>query len=325
MLAVDATEPIDSVLALRKFPKVSVVNTRYQNRLYESGSSRRPANTTIEIRVEVSDFDHGFDRDIRYIPSIQFDVRHEWPVRDVGTIVGSDVHNLVLMAERAKKIGSVPHTLEHAALSPSNFADSWESLKAGREEGSDDVVSSPDSCSTEHLGSSMSQTSLVTDSSDNSWQIPGYWKRFNQPTFFTVGRVFAMIWHAPSTTINDSGFMRIRNRLNYPSIRRLVVRKLVGNYCWCHPVNVCGDAKLPTFNDSCGYQVLAAPFEPEDNWDTMDDCMKIELATELADARQMWAINFGRMYRIDCARSKVMNIGVVAERWLARFADDEQD
>lgn len=273
-----------------------------------------------KIHVELSDHQYRFEGDAKYLPSIQINVRHHWPVREVGTIYKKDVRSLFLLAEIARDLGLAPLYTDKDTGYPYELADSSSAKSSSLEE--DEALSFRSSLD-EHSASKISDTSSRTASSIHSLQIPGYWQRSDWHDFFGPGRVFAMIWQTSSNACShcseSHNCMTNSERLD---IRRMVVRRLAVNYCWCHPIVGGGDSVPPSRSTNRGLEILARPLAAEDNWGDAEDYVTIELDIGMTDAHQTWAIDFGRMYQIDCVRAKVTNVGKVAERCLPWFERD---
>ncbi|KAL9621908.1 MAG: hypothetical protein Q9160_003729 [Pyrenula sp. 1 TL-2023] len=318
ILRMDANFPIETVLMLRKFSDVSITS---QFSTSDGDESRvLPADRLPKIHVELSDHHNIFEGSAKYLPSMRIDVMHHWPVREVGTIYKKDVRNLLLLAEIAKDLGLAPLNGDNETAYAHRETHSLSAKSSNLEE--EETISFCSSLNT-RSASRISDTYSMTASSTHSLQIPGYWRRSDWCEFFCPGRVFAMIWQTSSTACSHRGNSH-KNMINpeHLDIRRMVVRRLVTNYCWCHPIIGCGSGDSRFHSNGSGKAIRAKPLSAEDNWDDMEESVTIELDIEIKDANQTWAIDYGRMYQIDCVSAKVTNLGKVAEICLPRFERD---
>jgi len=159
---------------------------------------------------------------------------------------------------------------------------------------------------------------------------PRYKKRRDAKEFFTVGRVFAMLWHdnagdprGPGQGLGEPVYTSIGryNEKIYSHIRRMVVVREKHGYSLCIPINTYGRRGLAAkkfnqedFEDHAivyGSQ-FDAPEALEGEGQMTKDPIAVDLAPgqELADTSRL---NFGKPQSVDW-NVKVMNVGKVSKR-----------
>jgi len=166
---------------------------------------------------------------------------------------------------------------------------------------------------------------------------PRYKKRKDAKDFFTVGRVFSLLWHenAGENKLGDYLSEAVYNRTTqgrygeriFSHIRRMAVVQQRQGYCVCVPINTYSGKGLtkPGLNSeekarhAVIFDATCHPFHLASEADVTD---KKPIAVNMADSEQkldpMSRINFGKPYSIEW-NVKVMNVGRIAEKSRAAF------
>ena len=163
---------------------------------------------------------------------------------------------------------------------------------------------------------------------------PRYYKRPDAKKFFTVGRIFTLLWHENAGDDNPrrEGYVDITTKGRFGQrvfshIRRMAVVKERSGFCVCIPINTYGGQGVAKpglyLAERQAHSIIhergLAPYSTEEEKPFL---IKKPIAVNMANKEQqldkMSRVNFGKPNSVEW-NVKVMNVGKVAPESMATF------
>ena len=153
---------------------------------------------------------------------------------------------------------------------------------------------------------------------------PNYSKRRDARNFFSIGRVFALIWHEPAGGGRGAatGF---RGEKVYTSVRRMVVVRELHGACWAIPIHTYGNRGVEKrgFDDTDiqGHAVIymtgKSPYTPSSEPRMSKTPIQVDPAGD-QELERMSRVNFTKVHTVE-HEVKVLNIGRVSQKSMPDF------
>jgi hypothetical protein len=153
---------------------------------------------------------------------------------------------------------------------------------------------------------------------------PNYSKRRDARRFFSIGRVFALIWHEPAG--GDRGAATsFRGENVYTSVRRMVVVRELHGACWAIPIYTYGNKGVEKrgfdHTDIRGHAVIymtgKSPYTPSTEPRMSKNPIEVDPANN-QELERMSRVNFTKVHTVE-HEVKVLHIGRVSQRSMPDF------
>ena len=153
---------------------------------------------------------------------------------------------------------------------------------------------------------------------------PNYSKRRDARKFFSIGRVFALIWHEPAGSDRGS-VTSFRGEHVYTSVRRMVVVRELHGACWAIPICTYGKRGVEKrgfdHTDIQGHAVIymtgKSPYTPSTEPKMSKNPIQVDPAGD-QELERMSRVNFTKVHTVE-HEVKVLNIGRVSQRSMPDF------